>query len=59
MDYGVGKGWTPPGNLMALLVVGGRSESLGWQLSMWGLLDALCSKKKSGGFEDGTMTLLR
>lgn len=44
---------------MALLVVGGRSESLGWQLSMWGLLDALCSKKKSGGFEDGTMTLLK
>lgn len=44
---------------MALLMVGGRSESLGGQLSMWGLLDALCSKKEAGGFEDGTVNLLR
>lgn len=36
---------------MALLMVGGRSKSLGWQLSMWGLLDTLCSKKEAGGLK--------
>lgn len=34
---------------VALLMVGGRSESLGWQLSMWGLLDGLCSRREAGG----------
>lgn len=47
-----------PGNQMALLMVGGRSESLGWQLSVWDLLDGL-SRREAGGCEDGTVTLLR
>lgn len=48
-----------PGNQMALLMVGGGSESLRWQLSLWDLLDGLSSRRKARGCEDGTVTLLR
>lgn len=33
------------GTQMALLMVGDGSESLGWQLSTWGLLNGLCPRK--------------
>lgn len=42
---------------MSLPMAAGGSESLGWQLSLWGLLDRLSLRRETGGHEDGKVTL--